>query len=175
MEPALSAAARARIPLILLGALILQSSLLEGLRAAGIPTDALLLVAVTGGAVAGPERGAIIGFVAGLLADLFLQTPLGLSALAYCLVGFGVGVLAGNVIRAAWWIMPVTAFVGSVAGVVAYALIGAMVGQSNLVRPSLALTALAVALVNISLSLPFARAMTWAVGARSDRTYAVSR
>ncbi len=168
-----SAAVRARIPLVLLGALILQSSLLEGLRAAGIPTDALLLVAVAGAAVAGPERGAIIGFVTGLLADLFLQTPLGLSALAYCLVGFAVGVLSGNVIRAAWWIMPVTAFVGSAAGVVAYAVIGAMVGQAHLVRPSLAFTALAVALVNVPLSIPVGRAMTWALGPGSDRTYAV--
>jgi rod shape-determining protein MreD len=168
-----SAAARARIPLVILGALILQTSLLEGLRSAGIPTDALLLVAVTAGAVAGPERGAVIGFAAGLVADLFLQTPLGLSALAYCLVAFGVGAVSGNVIRAAWWIMPVTAFFGSVAGVVAYAFIGAVVGQSHLVRPSLAVTALGVALVNIPLSLAVGRAMTWAVGDTNQRTYAV--
>jgi rod shape-determining protein MreD len=167
-----SAVARARVPLILLGALVLQSSLLEGLRAVGIPTDALLLVAVAAGATAGPDRGAIIGFVAGLLADLFLQTPLGLSALAYCLVGFAVGVLSGNVIRAAWWIMPLTAFVGSVAGVVAFAFIGAMVGQAHLVRPSLALIALSVGLVNVPLSIPVGRAMSWAMAPGSDRTYA---
>ena len=168
-----SAAARARVPLILFAALILQTSLLEGLREAGVPTDALLLVAVAGAAVAGPERGAIIGFVAGLVADLFLQTPLGLSALAFSVVGFAVGVLSGNVIRAAWWIMPVTAFVGSVVGVAAYAFIGAMVGQPHLVRPSLAWTALAVGLVNVPLSIPVGRAMTWALGPGSDRTYAV--
>jgi rod shape-determining protein MreD len=104
----------------LFGVLIVQTSLLEGLRATGIPTDALVLVAVVAGAVAGPERGAVIGFCAGMVADLFLQTPLGLSALAYCLAGFGVGVLSGNVIRATWWIMPVTAFLGSVAGVVLF-------------------------------------------------------
>jgi rod shape-determining protein MreD len=169
----MSAAARVRIPLVLFAALILQTSLLEGVRALGIPTDALLLIAVTGAAVAGPERGAIIGFMAGLVADLFLQTPLGLSALAYCLTGFAVGTLSGNVIRAAWWIMPVTAFVGSAVGIVVYALIGAMVGQAHLVRPSLAWTALAVALVNVPLSLVVGRAMTWAVGSANDRTYAV--
>jgi rod shape-determining protein MreD len=169
----MSALTRVRVPLILLAALILQTSLLEGLRSAGVATDALLLVAVTAGAVAGPERGAMIGFAAGLVADLFLQTPLGLSALAYCLVGFGVGTVSGNVIRAAWWIMPVTAFFGSVAGVLAYAFIGAVVGQPHLVRPSLALTALGVALVNVPLSLVVGRAMTWAVGDTNQRTYAV--
>jgi len=159
--------------LVIFGVLILQSSLLEGLRSAGIPTDALVLVAVVAGALGGPERGAVVGFAAGLVADLFLQTPFGLSALAYCLVGFTVGVLQGNVIRAAWWIMPVTAFVGSALGVVLYAVIGAMVGQSHLVEPTLGIVALSVGLVNAPLSIPVARAMKWAMGDVDQRTYAV--
>jgi rod shape-determining protein MreD len=165
-------AVRAKVPLVILGALILQSSLLEGLRAAGLPTDAMLLVAVVGGAMGGPERGAIIGFSAGLVADLFLPTPLGLSALAYCLVGFGVGVLAGNVIRASWWITPVTAIAGSAVGVVLYAVIGAMVGQPDLVKPELAFTALSVAVINAPLSLVVGRAMSWALAGSPERSYA---
>jgi rod shape-determining protein MreD len=163
---------RAKVPLVILGALIVQASLLEGLRAAGVATDTMLLVAVVGGALGGPERGAIIGFTSGLVADLFLPTPLGLSALAYCLVGFAVGVLAGNVIRASWWITPVTAFAGSAVGVVLYAVIGAMVGQPDLVKPDLGLTALAVALVNAPLSVVLGRAMTWALAGGPERSYA---
>jgi len=159
--------------LVIFGVLILQTSLLEGLRAAGIPTDALVLVAVVAGALGGPERGAMVGFVAGLVADLFLQTPFGLSALAYCLAGFMTGVLQGNVIRAAWWIMPVTAFIGSAVGVVLYAVIGAMVCQSHLVGPTLGFIALSVGLVNAPLSIPVARAMRWAFGDVDQRTYAV--
>ena len=165
--------ARVRLPLVLITMLILHTSVLEGLRGAGIPADGMVLMAVAAGAVAGPERGALVGFMAGLLADLFLQTPLGLSALAYCLVGFAVGVLSGNVIRAAWWIMPVTAFIGSAAGMVAYAVIGAMVGQDNLVRPDLALIALSVGLVNAPLSMLVGRATTWALAGSDDRAYAV--
>jgi rod shape-determining protein MreD len=171
MEPAVTAAARVRLPLVLFAVLIVQTSLLQGLRSAGIPTDAMVLVAVTAGALAGPERGAVIGFAAGLVADLFLQTPFGLSALAFCLVAFGVGVLSGNVIRAAWWIMPLTAFVGSAVGVVLYAVIGAMVGQPHLVRPALGAIALSVGLVNAPLSLLVGRAMTWALGSTTDRAY----
>ena len=38
------------------------------------------------------------GILAGLMADLFLtSTPLGLSALTYCLVGAGVGALRAGV------------------------------------------------------------------------------
>lgn len=164
--------ARARLMLVIFGVLVLHASLLQGLRAAGIPADGLVLVAVVGGALGGPERGAVIGFSAGLVADLFLQTPFGLSALAYCLAGFTTGVLQGNVIRAAWWIMPVTAFVGSAVGVAFYALIGAMVGVQDLVRPTLPLIALSVGLVNAALSIPVARAMTWAMGDVNTRTYA---
>ena len=51
---------------------------------------------------------------------------------------------------------------------VAFALIGAMVGQSHLVRPSLVLIALSVGLVNVPLSIPVGRAMTWALGSSSD-------
>jgi rod shape-determining protein MreD len=161
------------VVLVIFGVLILQSSLLEGLRSAGIPTDALVLVAVVAGALGGPERGALVGFGAGLVADLFLQTPFGLSALAYCLAGFAVGVLQGNVIRAAWWIMPATAFIGSAVGMALYAVIGAMVGQSHLVQPRLGFIALSVGLVNAPLSLLVARAMTWAMGGVNERTYAV--
>ena len=166
------ASPRFRLPIVVLAALVVHTSLLEGLRSAGLPADAMVLLPVTAGVVAGSERGALLGFVAGLVTDLFLQTPFGLSALAFSLVGFGVGVLQGNVIRAAWWIMPLTAFVGSAAGMVLYAVIGAMVGQSHLVRPSLGLIALSVGLVNAPLSILFGRFMAWALTGANDRAYA---
>lgn len=172
MEPLLISSPRFRAPLVVLAALIVHTSLLEGLRSAGVPSDAMVLLPVTAGVVAGSERGAVVGFVAGLITDLFLQTPFGLSALAYSLVGFGVGVLQGNVIRAAWWIMPLTAFVGSAVGMVLYAVIGATVGQPHLVRPSLGVIALSVGLVNAPLSVPVGRAMAWALAGSDDRAYA---
>ena len=49
----------------------------------GSPPDLMLALAVAAGLAGGPERGAWVGFAAGLLADCFLQTPLGLSALVY--------------------------------------------------------------------------------------------
>jgi hypothetical protein len=87
-------------------------------------------------------------------------------------VGFGVGVLAGNVIRSAWWITPLTAFVGSAVGIGFYALIGAMVGQPNLVRPDLGFIAVSVAAVNAPLSIVVGRAMTWALAGEPERSYA---
>ena len=52
------------------------------------------------------ERGAVARVRrSGLLTDLlFLETPLGLSAMVYCLVGYGVGLLQAGVLRSSWWL-----------------------------------------------------------------------
>lgn len=164
---------RLRVVLLVIVTLTVQVVLLSGLRDAGVRTDALLLLPIAAAIVGGSERGALVGFVAGFVADLFLQTPFGLSALTFSVVGFAVGVLQGNVIRAAWWIAPLTALVGSAAGIVLYALIGAVVGQPHLVRPELGVIALSVALVNAPLSVVVVRAMSWALREpHPDRAYA---
>ena len=74
--------------LLLLAALVIHTSVLSGIRLQGVRPDLMLLIAVCAGLVAGPERGAIVGFAAGLASDLFLQTPLGLSALTFTVVAF---------------------------------------------------------------------------------------
>jgi len=165
-------AVRAKLVLVVLGVLTVQASLLSGPRAAGIHTDAMLLVPICAGIVAGPERGAVMGFVAGLVADLFLLTPLGLSALTFSVLGFAVGTMQGNVIRATWWITPITALVASAVGITLYALAGAVVGQGHLVRPELGVIALSVSLVNAALSIPVVRAVKWALAGDVDRAYA---
>jgi rod shape-determining protein MreD len=144
------------------------------LRSAGLPNDLILLLPIAAAIVAGSEQGALVGFVAGLSADLFLETPLGLSALAYSVIGFAIGVLQGNVIRASWWIAPLTAFIGSALGTVLYAVIGATVGQNHLVGPDLPWIALSVALVNTPMSLLLVRAMGWALktNALAERSFA---
>lgn len=164
---------RLRVVVLVIATLTVQIVLLSGLRDSGIRTDAMLLLPIAAAIVAGSERGAIVGFIAGFVADLFLQTPFGLSALTFSVLGFGVGILQGNVIRAAWWIAPLTALVGSALGIVLYALIGAVVGQAHLVRPELGVIAVSVALVNAPLSVVAVRLMAWALrDAQPDRAYA---
>lgn len=159
---------RFRVPLALLFLLVVQSAALHDLRIRDVHPDALLLFAVAAGIVAGPEAGAVVGFFTGLVADLFVLTPLGLSALAFALVAFGVGTLQAGLIRAAWWITPLTAFVGSAAGIVLFAVIGAVVGQTQLVGPRLPVIALVVAGVNALLSLPTVRLAGWALSGLGD-------
>ena len=168
----MSALSRAKVPLLILLMLTVQTTVLSGLRNAGLHADAMLLLPITAGIVGGAESGALVGFLAGLTADLFLQTPFGLSALAYCLVGFAVGTVQGNVIRAAWWIAPLTAIVASAAGIVVYALVGAMVGQSQLLRGDLPVVAGWVAVINGPLAIPVVKLMEWAQKGRNIPAFA---
>ena len=55
-----------------------------------IAPDIMVLLPIVAGIIGGPARGATIGFGTGLVSDLFLPTPFGLSALVGCLLGFGV-------------------------------------------------------------------------------------
>lgn len=164
---------RLRISLALVLTLALHLTLLSRIRIDNVRPDAMLLIAVVAGLTAGPERGAIVGFCAGLLADLFLQTPLGLSALAYCLVGFAVGSLQSGILRAAWWIPVLTALAASTAGVVLYAILGAMVGQGDFVGPRLGVIAALVGVMNAALAPAAMRLIGWAFGSSvTDRSYA---
>jgi rod shape-determining protein MreD len=160
---------RLRLPLVVLLVLVVQTTLLVDLRIRGAHPEALLVVALAAGIAGGPERGAVVGFLSGLVADVFLQTPFGLSALTYSLVGFAVGSLQSSVIRAAWWIPPLTILVGSAAGVWLFVLLGLLVGQTQLLRHHVVVVAAVVAATNAVLGLGVLRLVAWAMVRRGPR------
>lgn len=162
---------RVRVGLLIFVALFLQQALLLDIRVDGVRADVLLLVAIVAGTRAGPEQGAVVGFIAGVVSDLFAQTPLGLSALSFSIVGFAVGMVQTSVLRTSWWIGPLTAGLASVAGVVIFGVAGAVVGQPYLVGPRLAVIASAVGVLNAILSPVIARLGRWAYAGRAERTY----
>ena len=87
----------ARLVVIVLAAALVQVGLLNQIVLGEAHPDVFVLLAVAAGLVAGPQRGAVIGFVLGLVADVFVQTPYGLSSLCYVLVAFAVGLVAATV------------------------------------------------------------------------------
>ncbi|HET9442456.1 MAG TPA: rod shape-determining protein MreD [Acidimicrobiales bacterium] len=160
MEPPVTPR-RHRIAAVLLLTLVLHLTVLSRLTLDGVRPDALLLVTALAGLASGPERGAVTGFVAGVLADLFLPTPFGLSALTYCLVGFCVGLVQSGILRAAWWIPVATALVASAAGTVLFGVLGAMVGQVEFVSPRLAVVAAVAGVMNAALAPGASRLVNW--------------
>ncbi len=151
-----------RFAAVLLAATALHVAVAPQLRLAGVPADVLLLVGVATAMVAGPMPGAVVGFTGGLLADCFLTTPFGLSALCGTVVGSAVGASASAVLRTRAWVMVVTAAVAGAGAVVLRAALGAVVGEPGLPGGRL-VTVVAVAAVLHGALLPLAlRPVRWA-------------
>lgn len=159
-SPALSGLLR--WALILSAALVLQVGLATQISVVGVHADLMLLVAICAGIVGGPGTGATVGFVAGLLFDLLLPGPFGVTALAYLLVGYGSGVAGDAVARPTRWISCGIVALASAAGTLADAVIGEMLGQRSMSDPRLAAIVGIVAAFNAVLALPVLAVCRWA-------------
>ncbi|MHB1929086.1 MAG: rod shape-determining protein MreD [Acidimicrobiales bacterium] len=123
-------AARLRVAVALLVGIVVQTTFGADLRIDGVAPDFMLLIAIVGGLVGGPQAGALIGFAAGLLADLSLtSTPLGLYALSWCLVGFAVGWARLNVLPEGRPVQPLVGLAATAGGLVVLIVVGALAGQ----------------------------------------------
>lgn len=147
-----------------LALVVLQLCVVQGIDIAGAHPELFVVVAVAAGLVAGPERGAIFGLFAGLVADLFLPTPFGLSALTFVLVAFAAGLLRSVPGEPPPVSQQLAAgFVGSVIGTIAYAVLGALIGQPKMLSGHLVTVALVVGLGGLVSIVPAVSATRWAI------------
>ena len=151
----------------------LQTTLLADLDLFGAKGDIVMLLPIAAGISGGSERGAIVGFIAGLSLDLVVHgTPTGFFALGYTLVGYIVGMLQAGVLRATWWIPVATALGASALGVLTLAVVGKFIGIEGLFAVNhLTRVCIVVAVLNALLVLPMMRVTKWAlpVVSRSGR------
>ena len=157
-----------RVALVLFTATVLQIGLLSDLRIAGVSADLLLAVTVAAGLVGGPNSGALVGFFAGLAFDIFLTTPLGLSAFAYCLTGYLVGLVENALVRTAWWISILFTIGGVAFGTTLYVLVGELLGQSELFTEDYLKVLIIVSLYSALFAPLCVWAMNWALGRSSS-------
>ncbi len=122
----------ARLALFLVVIVLVQTTILPYARVFDVVPDLGLVATVAIAYKEGPELGATFGFFAGLATDFFLQTPLGLSALAFALTGYLIGLIQGSLLRSAWWVAPVLGGLGGIIGGLLFVGIGAIVGQDQL-------------------------------------------
>lgn len=124
---------RLRLALVIIAVVVLQTTVFsDGLRVFGVMPDVGLVLTVAIAYQQGPERGAAFGFAAGLAIDLFLDTPVGLSALSFALVGYGVGIVQSGMVRPSRWIVPAMGLLGGIAGGALFVCVGALAGQDQL-------------------------------------------
>lgn len=142
----------ARFFAVLAVLVVLQMELFSELRILGVMPELLLGLTIACAWSAGANRGALAGFAAGLVYDVFLSTPLALTALAYTLVGYAVGVVAESAALAPErGLRRLVSIAGIAAGSVVFALLGELLAGSELVGGHL----VRVALVAPLLTVPF--------------------
>lgn len=154
----------ARPAFVLFVLLTVQTTLFADLDIFGAKGDVMLLLPIAAGITGGRDRGAIVGFITGLALDLVVHgTPTGFFALGYTLAGYVVGMMQAGVLRAAWWIPVLTAFGGSVFGVVTLAIVGKFLGLEGLFNRHLLTVCAVVAVINAALVIPMLRVVRWSM------------
>jgi rod shape-determining protein MreD len=157
----------ARLSLVIFLFVVIQETVMLELRIGGVHPDIMLLLPIVAGIVGGPSRGAGIGFATGLVSDLFLPTPFGLSALVGCLVGFGVGLATIALDRSAWWLAPVATFGASALYEVTYGALGSLLGQPQMLHVALARIVVVVSVTNALLAIVAVRLVKWGMAEAS--------
>jgi rod shape-determining protein MreD len=155
--------AAAKVALVALVLLLVQSTVVLSIDIGGLHPDLLWLLPITAALIAGPEVGALVGFWTGLAFDLVLPTPFGLSALVGCLLGYAMGVATAAVDNRAVWLKPVAALFGAVVADMLFAVLGAILGQQQMVQIDFFSLFMIVAASSVIMVFPVSRLMRWAL------------
>jgi len=169
-----SARSATRLTFVVFLALMVQSTLLDSVRVGGVHPDLLWLLPITAALIDGPQTGALVGFWAGLAFDLVLPTPFGLSALVGSLLGYSTGLSTAALDRGAGWLKPVAALLGAVAADMLFAVLGAILGQQQMVKVDFLALGLVVGVSALVLVLPVSRLMRWALVGENERSTLVA-
>ena len=150
-----------------------QVSLFAHLRPFGIAPDILLVGALIGGLLGGPDFGAKHGFVAGLLLDLVMPGPFGLAAGVYGFMAHGIGSLSRTVDSDDPRVMPILIGFFAFVSVAVYGLGLGVLGSEQFVELRLLVVAGVVAGYSVLLAIPVRGLLGWALsdprtGARAD-------
>jgi len=153
---------RVRLVLLVVSLVVLQTTVFTHLRVFGAIPDLCLVATVAIAFEEGPERAALFGFLSGLFLDLFLSSPLGLSALSQAVVGYGVGMFHGAMLRES---PAMPAFLCTAAGLVGgaiFALVGAVAGEAGYLTGTSLRVILIAAVYDGVVALPVFAFARWA-------------
>jgi rod shape-determining protein MreD len=123
---------RIRLGLVVIVCVLLQTTLFTHLQIDGVAPDIGLVAVLAVAYEDGADTGAIYGFIMGLAVDLFLTTPLGLSALSFAITGYAVGVFQAGVVRTTPWLAPILGGLGGLFGGLVFITAGAIVGEDGM-------------------------------------------
>ena len=119
-----------RLGALILLAVVVQVTVFADVRVSGVAPELLVLLAVMFGYWFGPRRGPTAAFAVGLFWDVYLPTPLGLSAIVFVVVSFAAATSGAELFRDSMLQLATIAGFGTFAAVVGYALLGEVMGHA---------------------------------------------
>lgn len=117
--------------LVILTGLLLETTVLGARTLGGTQAELVLLVVIALGMEDGPATGAIAGFAGGLVTDLLLDLPTGLSSFVFTAIGYAVGALRELYENTTAWFPIVTAGVATATGVLSYGILSIIFGTEG--------------------------------------------
>jgi cell shape-determining protein MreD len=151
------------VALVILG---IQRTVSATYRVDGVAIQLVLALAAGAGAGAGSERGAFAGFALGMMYDLGVGTPLGLTALAYGLAGLTSGYVLSITPDPTWWLAAIFVGIGAAVGEFAIPVVKFLTGQEGWLTNRLFIVIPVVTVSSMFLSPLFVPLGRWCAGAK---------
>jgi len=143
------------IALSLFVSLVLESTLLEELKVAGVKPDLLLIFVVFWALFHGKVNGAKMGFIFGLAEDLFVSKFIGLNILCKMTVGYLVGMMERKFFKENFLVPAFTLFFATFVNNFLYMIILQITGVDYAIGAFIWDTTIPTAIYNASLSVLF--------------------
>ena len=112
-------------------AVLFQTTVFARLKLFGVAPDLVVVLVICFALLEGPTSGAVVGFSSGLLKDLLLSAPKGLTGLSYLIVGYVVGSVHPYVESTSVFVPITGVFFGSVAATSIYEMLQELLGQQT--------------------------------------------
>lgn len=111
--------------------LALQRTIFVELQVDGVIIQVMMATAAAAGVAGGSERGALVGFVFGVMFDLVEGTPLGSTAIAMTIAGVVGGLLALVAADPQWWLNALFTGLGTAAGAMTIPVVRLFIGETE--------------------------------------------
>jgi cell shape-determining protein MreD len=132
--------------------LALQRTIFVEIQVGGVIIQIMMAMAAAAGVAGGSERGAIVGFIFGVMFDLAEGTPLGSTATAMTIAGAVGGLLALIAADPHWWLEAIFTALGTATGVVMIPVVRSFIGEPQPFEGELGIVVIVVAAAGAVLS-----------------------
>ena len=140
---------------------LMQIAVVPHFRLSGYIVDLPLILLILVSLQLNPQNGALVGFLTGLLVDLVLHTPFGMTALTFSLAGYGTSSVASQVAERSVFVRSLTVALLSATATSLFACIGALIGLEYVTRRELGAIALVTAVAAVPSTILLSPLVRW--------------